>query len=371
MLPASNKGVGMNIGFPDVCLTPAGPVAVPIPYPNMAMNAMAAPFCPTILLSCMPALNMGSMIPMTLGMQPGVANPLYMMMGAYTMGNPKILLQCLPAINLTCPTTGNAMNNPVGAVLVPSVTNVFFTLAGAGAPTGERPGGASTEALREIDRALSPPGGPPPVERALLAGGVGYVAIRRFSSSVPSAVYHAVRELTGQGLGSLLLDLRGNPGGELGAFVQLAGDFLEPGSTVVTVTDVDGDDIVHVARDPGPIRLPLALLVDAGTASAAELFAGCLKAHGRAVVVGERTYGKGVAQMVVASPEGGAVHGSVGSCTLPGGVRVQGVGVDPDLPAPGGDAGAWRLLAAGRLPDALCDAIVSVTGSGRTSPAAP
>src|ERR1700734_2370282 len=115
MLPASNKGVGMNIGFPDVCLTPAGPVPVPIPYPNMAMNAMAVPFVPTILVSFMPALNMMSKIPLTLGDQPGVATPLFMQMGAYTMGNPIVMLQGLPAVNLTCLTTGNNMNNPVGA----------------------------------------------------------------------------------------------------------------------------------------------------------------------------------------------------------------------------------------------------------------
>ncbi len=63
MLPASNKGAGMNIGFPDVCLTPAAPAPVPVPYPNMAMNAMAAPFAATVKVSMMNALNMGSQIP--------------------------------------------------------------------------------------------------------------------------------------------------------------------------------------------------------------------------------------------------------------------------------------------------------------------
>jgi carboxyl-terminal processing protease len=358
MLPASNKGAGMNLGFPDVCLTPAGPAVAPIPYPNMAMNAMAAPFCPTILLTCVPALNMGSIIPMTLGMQPGVANPLYMQMGMYTMGIPTIFLQCLPGISLTCPTTGNGMNNALGAVLVPSATNVFFAHAGA-ASTGDAP----LETLREIDRAMSAEEAGSAVESALLARSVGYVAIRRFSSAVPSAVYHAVRALTAQGVTSLLLDLRGNPGGELGACVHLAGDLLPPGSVVFTVTDVDGDSIVHRAPpDPSPIALPLALLVDAGTASAAELFAGSLKANGRAVVVGERTYGKGTAQMVVASPGGGAVYGAVASVTLPDGRPVQGVGVEPDLPCPGGDLDAWRRLAEGRLPAALCDAVVSLSG---------
>ncbi|HVY44443.1 MAG TPA: PAAR-like domain-containing protein, partial [Minicystis sp.] len=60
MLPASNRGAGMNIGFPDVCLTPSGPAVVPVPYPNIAMNAMAASFSPNVLLTMMPALNVGS-----------------------------------------------------------------------------------------------------------------------------------------------------------------------------------------------------------------------------------------------------------------------------------------------------------------------
>lgn len=347
MLPASNKGVGMNMGFPDVCLTPAGPVPVPIPYPNMAMHAMAAPFCPTILLSCMPALNMGSIIPMTLGDQPGVANPLFMQMGAFTMGNPKIVLQCLPAINLTCPTTGNMMNNPVGAVLVPSVTNVFFTRA-LRDPT-------------EIERMLATPeGAGPAVEGALLPGGVGHLTLRSFPAGAPSAVYHALKGLGERGMGALILDLRGNPGGEMNAFLQLAGDFLEPGSEIVTMTDVDGDEIVHRARAPHPYAFPLAVLVDRGTASAA-VFAGCLKAHGRATVVGERTYGKGAAQTLVAAPGGGAVYGTVACFTLPDGSVVQGAGVEPDLPYPDGDVEAWKAAAAGRLPAALVDALASFT----------
>ena len=87
----------------------------------MAMHALAVPFCPTILLSMVPAINMGSMIPMTMGDDPGVANPMFMQMGTFTMGNPKVFLQGLPAITMTCATTGNNMNNAVGLVSVPSV----------------------------------------------------------------------------------------------------------------------------------------------------------------------------------------------------------------------------------------------------------
>ena len=371
MLPASNKGVGMNMGFPDVCLTPAGPAPVPIPYPNMAMHAMAAPFCPTVFVTFMPALNMGSIVPMTLGDQPGVANPLFMQMGAFTMGNPTVLVTCLPGINLLCPTTGNAMNNPVGAVLVPSVTNVFYTDATLARGEQDPVDRVMTlEEIEEIWRSLARSG--PAVRSELLPGGVGLISLRRFSGDVPSAVYHAVRQLTGEGMTSLIIDLQGNPGGEMNAFIQLAGDFLEPGSVVVTMTDVDGDDTVHRAGEPLPYPSHVVLLVDHGTASAAELFAGCLKAHGRAVVVGERTYGKGEAQALVASSGEGAVYGTVASFKLPDGSAVQGTGVEPDLswPGPGTDVEAWREAAARRLPEALVEAVAHIAHSPRAAHAA-
>jgi carboxyl-terminal processing protease len=333
MLTAQNKGAGQNIGFPDVCLTP--PVPVPIPYPNIAYNSMSVQFCPTILLSQIPAHNKGTIIPVTFGDCPGSANSPYMDKGEHVQGNAKVYLMGLQGINLTNPTTGNAKNNGIGMVAVPSATNVFYTYAltgGAPPDPPPQPGVMTREALAELGRSLSTSRGPA-VESALLPGGVGRITIRRFSSDVPSAVYHAVRQLVGQGMEALVLDLRGNPGGEMNAFVQLAGDFLEPGSIIATMTDADGDDTVYRAQQPLPYRFPVTLLVDAGTASAAELFAGCLQAHGRATVVGERTYGKGEAQTVVISPDGSALYATVASFTLPDGQRVQGVGVTPDLPA--------------------------------------
>src|SRR3954470_22036334 len=110
MLPASNRGAGMNMGFPDVCNTVVGPATVPIPYPNIAMNAQASPFSPNVKITMMSALNMASRIPMTSGDEAGTAHPMVKQAGAYTMGNPIVDINNMPAINLTCPTTGNNMN---------------------------------------------------------------------------------------------------------------------------------------------------------------------------------------------------------------------------------------------------------------------
>ena len=339
MLPASNKGVGMNMGFPDVCLTPSVPAPIPIPYPNIAMNAMAATFCPTILLTCMPALNMASIIPMTLGDQAGVANPLFMQMGRYTMGNPKILLQALPAINLTCPTTGNMMNNPVGAVLVPSVTTVFFTRA-----LPESAAVLDGAAVREIADAMSPASGST-VEVTDLPGGVAHVRVRAFAPGVVSRIYAEVRRRAPV---ALVIDLRGNRGGELTSFLALASDFLPRGSELCTLIDGDGDAEVRRAQHDPLHDMPVAVLVDRETASAAELFAGCLRAHGRAIVVGERTMGKTTSHVLLPG-DSGTAYATAGRCLLPGNLDVHGSGVTPDVPVASGEDAL--LVAVARLSD--------------------
>lgn len=334
MLPASNRGVGMNIGFPDVCLTP--PVAAPIPYPNFGLNVLAAPFAVNVFLAMMPALNMASKIVMTMGDEPGVMGPWIKMMGAYIMGNPIVMIDGLPGINLLCPTTGNNMNDALGAVLVPSLTNVLFTqrLAPPLEPAQSAPLGRgdpfartlSAEALRTLGDS------PSPVRGEALPDGIGRVVVPLFTFELPTLVYNEIQALSSRGLRALILDLRGNPGGDLDAFVRLAGDFLDEGAIVARVTAADGDESALAAPRGTPYSFPLVVLVDGGTASAAELFAGCLKAHGRAVIVGEVTYGKGAVQRVMPGAGGaGVVYATVARCAPADGEPLDGVGVQPDV----------------------------------------
>jgi carboxyl-terminal processing protease len=299
MLPAANRGVGNNIGFPDVCLTPAGPAVVPVPYPNIAMNAMAAPFSPVVKVSMMNALNLGSKIPMTSGDEAGVAHPMIKQVGAYTMGNPIVFIDQMPGINLLCPTTGNNMNNPLGAVLVPSAVNVTYCRR------TDAPAELDLTALRSLTASLNDE--PPIGAVELHAGAVGVVAVARFTAELPAMVHDAVRRLEeqgAQGLGALVLDLRGNPGGDLDAAVRLAGEFLPGGTVIAQMVDGDGDSLVRCAPPGTPSAIPLVLLVDGGTASAAEIFAGCLQSEERALVVGEPTYGKETASSVINTPGG-------------------------------------------------------------------
>jgi carboxyl-terminal processing protease len=327
MLPATNAGVGMNMGFPDVCVTPVGPVPTPIPYPNMAMHATAMPFAENVLISCVPGLNMGAETPMTLGDQAGFESP-FMGPGRFTMGNPVVMVNALPAVNLTCPTTGNDFIDGAGAVLVPSITNVFMSRAGAPGP-----GAIGAAAMNEMARAVSEPS---PVE-SLSEAGVATLSIGVFTSGVPARVYSAVARW-GDRLKALLLDLRGCPGGEMVAALELAGDFLPEGTVLATTTDAEGDDTVYRARQERPYAFPLFVLVDHRTASAAELFAGIVQAHGRGVVVGWRTYGKGTAQKLLpGTADRRACYGTVASLTLPDGTPLEGRGVQPDVELALGD----------------------------------
>lgn len=318
----------MNIGFPDVCLTPAAPAPIPVPYPNMAMHAMASPFAATVKVSMMNALNVGAQVPMTTGDEPGSASP-NKGPGRYTMGNPIVHVEGLPAINLLCPTTGNNMVNGLGAVVVPAVTNVFFSRALAPDRLADPCALAAViSASKEVN----------PVRR--LDGDIGYVSIPAFETGVAARVFSAVERSGGAALSALLLDLRGNHGGELHAALELLGDFIEPGQLLATLVEADGDEMACRARGAFRYRFPLVVLVDGGTASAAEVFAGALAFHGRALIVGERTFGKGTCHSFQARPGGGADYSVFARVLLPDGTPIEGVGIQPTIELDFGDTQA-------------------------------
>lgn len=329
MFSVSTRGVGMNGGLPDVCETPA---LVPTPFYNIALHAMALDFVLNVLVAGMNALNEGSFIPTSMGMEPGVLGPFYKLLATFTLGNPVVNFGGLPVICQLCLARSNFVNVELAMVIVPSIPPVVFIMGYAGGAPSQPAGGKlpsqpaggklAPRALagdpyardlgpEEIDallRDLASVGreAGPPVTARMRAPGVGEVAIGVFSADVPARVLGAVRALEAEGMRELVIDLRDNPGGEVNAFIELAGDFLPPGSEVVTVIDEDGDETVRRSWQERPYPFPVTLLVNRATASAAEMFAGCLAAHGRAVIEGGETFGKRVGQAVVVGPQGEA-----------------------------------------------------------------
>ncbi len=135
---------------------------------------------------------------------------------------------------------------------------------------------------------------------ALLAPGVGYIDLKVFTDSTAAEVERAVRELTGAGMKTLILDLRVNPGGLLHQGVKVADLFLDQGDPIVRIRGRTPDanrDFVDSAAQSWP-QLPLVVLVDGRSASASEIVAGALQDLDRAAIIGQPTYGKGSAQTV-------------------------------------------------------------------------
>ncbi|RKS76470.1 carboxyl-terminal processing protease [Actinomadura pelletieri DSM 43383] len=130
--------------------------------------------------------------------------------------------------------------------------------------------------------------------------------------------------------GGVLLDLRGNPGGLLDEAVETASAFL-PGGPVVTYEPRGRPVQKRAVTRPGDGKTPLVVLVDAGTASAAEIVAGSLRDRDRAVIIGSRTYGKGSVQEPVHLSDGSVIELTVGRYRTPGGRNLDGVGIEPDV----------------------------------------
>ena len=186
-----------------------------------------------------------------------------------------------------------------------------------------RPRGAAQPVVRTLTRtAVHVPAATPGV---LLDGRVGYVVLRRMSEGAGEELRTAVDSLVASGMRSLVLDLRSNPGGLIREGVEVAGLFLGDGDTVATSVGRTTRTIkTYLAHEPGDWSdLRLVLLVNRGTASSAELIAGALQDHDRAVVIGTATYGKGVLQTTYPLGDEVAIKLTTARWFTPSGRSVQ------------------------------------------------
>ncbi|MFC6884132.1 MULTISPECIES: S41 family peptidase [Actinomadura] len=157
------------------------------------------------------------------------------------------------------------------------------------------------------------------------------VRVGAFTRGVGAEVREAVGGRPGhRPRGGVLLDLRGNPGGLVDEAVETASAFLSDG-LVVTYERRGRPPERRTVTAPGDAAVPLVVLVDGGTASAAEIVAGSLRDRGRAVIVGSRTYGKGSVQEPIRLADGSAIELTVGRYRTPLGRNLDGVGIDPDV----------------------------------------
>ncbi|MGZ6827811.1 MAG: S41 family peptidase [Mycobacteriales bacterium] len=168
------------------------------------------------------------------------------------------------------------------------------------------------------------------VTSTMVTRDVGRIVVPVFARGTGRQVRDAVAALRRQHATGIVLDLRGDPGGLLSEAVETASAFLD-GGPVVTYTR-RGERAQHLdAAAAGDTRTPVVVLVDGGTASAAEVVTGALQDRGRAVVVGSRTFGKGSVQEPHALSDGSTLALTVARYALPSGRSVEGVGIEPDI----------------------------------------
>jgi carboxyl-terminal processing protease len=163
---------------------------------------------------------------------------------------------------------------------------------------------------------------------------LGYARLATFSEGSSVALRRTVRKLQGEGAQGLVLDLRGNGGGLLDEAVLNAGIFLPKGEIVVSTDSRSQGHAVYKTKGGNLPSLPIAVLIDRNTASAAEILTAALADDAGAKTVGTRSYGKGVFQQEIDLSNGGALKLTVGEYFTPDGINLAGKGIHPDVQAP-------------------------------------
>jgi carboxyl-terminal processing protease len=174
----------------------------------------------------------------------------------------------------------------------------------------------------------------PSVDAKLVDGNIGYIKIRNFQEDTSQSLEEKIAELTAESgtLKGFILDLRNNSGGLLGQAIAVADKFLSSGMIVVTVEPKGKQKIQKAKKSSRDLaKSPLVVIVDAGSASGAEIVAGALKDNNRAILIGDTSFGKGSIQQLVDLMSGAALKLTVGKYLTPNFTDIQSVGIAPDI----------------------------------------
>lgn len=158
---------------------------------------------------------------------------------------------------------------------------------------------------------------------------IGYIRIKEFNDNTPAQFMRALDNLQSKSVTAICFDVRDNPGGTLNAVTEIL-DRLLPAGDIVSATYKNGSTVVLATSDANEISLPMAVLINAKSASSAELFAQALKDYNKAKTVGVTTYGKGMMQTIHKLSDGSAIEFTVARYNPPRSENFDGVGVKPD-----------------------------------------
>lgn len=183
----------------------------------------------------------------------------------------------------------------------------------------------------------------PSVEDKVINNGapLGYIKLNQFHSRSPQEIADSLNKLNDKNIKGLILDLRDNGGGDFDASIAIADIFLDD-REVVSVKDAHKKETSYRA-EPGSFKLPMVVLVNGNSASASEILSGALHDNQRAVLVGEKTYGKGIVQTVFPLRGGGALKLTTQKYFTPKGTDINKIGINPDFVVKNPDKGDQDL----------------------------
>lgn len=177
----------------------------------------------------------------------------------------------------------------------------------------------------------------------MLEGNIGLITIENFDERCAQETIAAIEELTAQGAQALIFDVRNNPGGYKTEMLEVL-DYLLPEGPLFRSENYQGIESVEYS-DEKHLDIPMAVLVNLSSYSAAEFFAAALEEYDAAITVGEKTFGKGYFQNTIPLPDGSAINISVGKYTTPNGVSLDGVGLTPQISVPVDEQTAAKIKA--------------------------
>lgn len=169
------------------------------------------------------------------------------------------------------------------------------------------------------------------VSYSMKENNIGYIEVTDFYEKTAEQFRLAIADLKTQGMQALIVDLRNNPGGYVNVVVDMCDQILAEG-TIVYTEDKDGNTLEKFDADSKEaLNLPMVVLVNGNSASASEIFAGCMKDHGAATIVGTTTFGKGIVQQVIPLSDGSAVKLTIAKYFTPNGNDIHQIGIEPNV----------------------------------------
>src|SRR5215813_455763 len=171
------------------------------------------------------------------------------------------------------------------------------------------------------------------VKSRMLEKGYGYIRLTQFQDRTSTDLENALTRLNKENgkIEGLVLDLRNNPGGLLSQAVKVADEFLDSGMIVYTEGRLDNQKQKYFAHPGGYVDLPLVVLVNGGSASASEIVAGAIQDHGRGVILGTQSFGKGSVQTIIPLSDGSGLRLTTARYYTPKGRSIHGKGITPDI----------------------------------------